>query len=56
MMIGSANISFFILSAVSCSREYFPKRFKNCLGFSDLDSGQSLVPAPPANITGVIEI
>ena len=32
---------------VSSSRVPFPGRFKNCLGYS-------LVPAPPAIITGII--
>lgn len=34
------------------SRDLLLFSFKNCLGYSDLESGHSLVPEPPARMTG----
>ena len=38
---------------VDCSIDIESVSFKNCLGYSSLDSGHNLVPLPPLNITGI---
>ena len=52
--IGSLNIEFWHLNAVSCNNEYESNISKNCFGFSFLEIGHNLVPEPPAKIKGVI--
>lgn len=44
----------FSLRSVFWRRVLSSTRFISCLGYSSLDRGQSLVPEPPASITGVI--
>ena len=39
------------LSMASLTSVSFPERFRNCLGFLLVESGQSLVPPPPAITT-----
>ena len=54
IIIGALCCNSLIRFIVFWSIECLFINAKNCLGYSVRDSGQSLVPEPPAIITGII--